>query len=236
MDFLTGYASDDEILEPQQILLCGICEKNKFNYKCPRCYMLTCSLDCCKQHKVQYSCNGQRDRTSYLSIQQFTESQIQSDFHFLEDVLQSKNRALRVLEDTGTPKENNNNNTKKSKSSNTIAPAVRKLIQACKRRDINLITISSEMTKRLINTSSFHGNIDTIFWRLQVIFINGCEFKMSELFQIDNVVKSNHYFQVRGNIIEYTIPSVKESKTVIEVIDDIFKTDQVIQIDVKYFN
>ena len=31
---------------------CQICNENLKQYKCPRCSCLTCSLQCCKQHKV----------------------------------------------------------------------------------------------------------------------------------------------------------------------------------------
>lgn len=32
--------------------LCKVCLKNEHKYKCPRCEMRTCSLDCSKKHKA----------------------------------------------------------------------------------------------------------------------------------------------------------------------------------------
>lgn len=35
--------------------LCMVCEEAPMQYKCPRCDYLTCSLQCCKQHKAEVS-------------------------------------------------------------------------------------------------------------------------------------------------------------------------------------
>jgi len=42
-------------------------------------------------------CSGVRDRTEFVSTRNFKESDLKNDFHFLEDVLQSKDRAKRTL-------------------------------------------------------------------------------------------------------------------------------------------
>lgn len=42
-------------------------------------------------------CTGIRDRTEYVSSRNFKESHLKSDYHFLEDVLQTKDRAKRTL-------------------------------------------------------------------------------------------------------------------------------------------
>ena len=39
---------------------CHFCS-NTPKYKCPKCQISTCSLKCCKQHKVDFSCDGVRD-------------------------------------------------------------------------------------------------------------------------------------------------------------------------------
>jgi len=82
---------------PQPLKLCEICAINPRQYKCPRCFVMTCSLQCCRKHKIKSSCTGQRDRAAYVSIQGFEEKTLRSDFHFLEDILQSKDSAKRVL-------------------------------------------------------------------------------------------------------------------------------------------
>ena len=42
-------------------------------YRCPRCLMKTCSLPCVKQHKLTYGCSGQRDKTAFVSLVNFTD-------------------------------------------------------------------------------------------------------------------------------------------------------------------
>mmetsp|Transcript_1575 Transcript_1575/g.5675 ORF Transcript_1575/g.5675 Transcript_1575/m.5675 type:complete len:99 (+) Transcript_1575:173-469(+) len=37
---------------------CCVCASNPRKYCCPRCGALTCSLECCSEHKKQQSCTG----------------------------------------------------------------------------------------------------------------------------------------------------------------------------------
>ena len=76
--------------------LCEICQSRPKLYKCPRCSFFTCSLECCKRHKVSMDCNGKRDRTSFISSKDFNDSSLRNDFHFLEDILQIKHTAKRT--------------------------------------------------------------------------------------------------------------------------------------------
>ncbi len=46
---------------------------------------------------LQMDCSGVRDRTEFVSSRNFKEADLKNDFHFLEDVLQSKDRAKRTL-------------------------------------------------------------------------------------------------------------------------------------------
>ena len=78
---------------------CQICQKKTSLYCCPRCSIRTCSLSCCQTHKLQNNCNGKRDRTAFVSLTQFSDSNLQSDFHFLEDVLTVSERVKRLGRD-----------------------------------------------------------------------------------------------------------------------------------------
>lgn len=100
--------------------LCEICDEQDRIYKCPRCGICTCSLKCCITHKKtvshifisffsffsldyinflnQTGCDGKRDKTAYVPIRQFNEGNLKSDYHFLEDVLQSRQCAKRTFE------------------------------------------------------------------------------------------------------------------------------------------
>ena len=37
---------------------CEVCNKSQFKYKCPGCTTKTCSLNCSKQHKIDFKCDG----------------------------------------------------------------------------------------------------------------------------------------------------------------------------------
>lgn len=79
------------------VQFCQVCQIRQRHYKCPRCAVFSCSLECCKKHKVQTECSGRRDRTAYVSISGFTSANLRNDYHFLEDVLQTKDCANRTL-------------------------------------------------------------------------------------------------------------------------------------------
>ncbi|KAI8378490.1 hypothetical protein BD560DRAFT_297507, partial [Blakeslea trispora] len=66
--------------------LCQLCQTHNWIYTCPRCLIHTCSVDCVKQHKQNSECSGVRDKTSYVSLQKYTESNMMSDYTYLEDV------------------------------------------------------------------------------------------------------------------------------------------------------
>ena len=49
-----GAIEDDSALAVDKASsLCMVCEDAPKQYKCPRCDYFTCSLICCKQHKVE---------------------------------------------------------------------------------------------------------------------------------------------------------------------------------------
>jgi hypothetical protein len=67
-----------EPLVKRKPMLCQQCHLQPFKYRCPRCDCHTCSLACSQQHKKDTGCNGQRDRTKYVSMKQFDVNQLAS--------------------------------------------------------------------------------------------------------------------------------------------------------------
>ncbi|XP_003744671.1 box C/D snoRNA protein 1 [Galendromus occidentalis] len=63
---------------------CSICQKSA-KYRCPRCALRTCSVDCVRSHKEASGCSGLRDRTAYVPLSKFTEMDLQSDYRLLEE-------------------------------------------------------------------------------------------------------------------------------------------------------
>eukprot|EP00984_Skeletonema_dohrnii_P005943 scaffold2111_cov117-Skeletonema_dohrnii-CCMP3373.AAC.2 len=83
---------------------CQVCNEEIAIYCCPRCHMRTCSLECCRKHKTkdestgELVCNGQRDRTKFCSLKGFTDAQLASDYHFLEDVMSTSSSSKRLYQ------------------------------------------------------------------------------------------------------------------------------------------
>ncbi|XP_006205990.2 box C/D snoRNA protein 1 [Vicugna pacos] len=74
---------------------CETCGTEEAKYRCPRCMRYSCSLPCVKKHKAELTCNGVRDKTAYVSIQEFTEMNLLSDYRFLEDVARTADHISR---------------------------------------------------------------------------------------------------------------------------------------------
>ena len=76
MEIKAGAMEDEEDTVPFLFLLrlgqCQQCCTREAKYKCPRCDAKSCCLDCVRAHKKATECNGQRDRTAYKSLSQFT--------------------------------------------------------------------------------------------------------------------------------------------------------------------
>jgi len=70
---------------PEKSKLCWSCQKPAL-YKCPRCEVRTCSAKCVKRHKETLKCNGIRCKTEYVPKERYTESNMLSDYRFLEEV------------------------------------------------------------------------------------------------------------------------------------------------------
>lgn len=77
---------------------CEVCNQSTSLYRCPRCLTTTCSLQCCVEHKLKKGCNGKRNRAAYCAIENFTDSQLASDYHFLEDVLNVTQSGQRLFQ------------------------------------------------------------------------------------------------------------------------------------------
>ena len=81
--------------------VCSVCKLEIAVYSCPRCKTRTCSLECCLSHKREQNCNGKRDRTAYISKEEFSSNSqhLMSDYNFLEDALLVNRRAKRLMEE-----------------------------------------------------------------------------------------------------------------------------------------
>ena len=74
---------------------CSQCHVGAHKYRCPACDIRTCSLGCTKAHKQATGCTGKRSRTDMVTLSDFTERQLLSDYKFLEEAARLNDVAQR---------------------------------------------------------------------------------------------------------------------------------------------
>ncbi|KAM6168366.1 box C/D snoRNA protein 1 isoform 1-T1 [Erethizon dorsatum] len=133
---------------------CETCGTEEAKYKCPRCMRYSCSLPCVKKHKAELTCNGVRDKTAYVSIQQFTEMNLLSDYRFLEDVART---ADHISRDALLKKPISNKHTYFMKN-------------RARRQGINLKLLPNGFTKRKENSTFFDKRKQQFRWHVKLQF------------------------------------------------------------------
>lgn len=93
--------STERATREKTVSACQECKKATALYQCPSCSTRTCSLACCNSHKRRTKCTGKRNRTNYLPLAHMNDQTMQSDYHFLEDVLCQVNGGRRLLKSVG---------------------------------------------------------------------------------------------------------------------------------------
>ncbi|KAI7871543.1 hypothetical protein BDF14DRAFT_1683074, partial [Spinellus fusiger] len=61
---------------------CEQCNQQPWKYKCPSCFLKTCSLPCVKQHRIDKECSGERSKTHYVSLKTYNESTMMSGKYY----------------------------------------------------------------------------------------------------------------------------------------------------------
>lgn len=69
----TAIVPEDSVSVPES-KLCQECKKSEWKYKCPRCDLRSCGLDCVKAHKARTGCSGKRDRTAFVPLAEFCDN------------------------------------------------------------------------------------------------------------------------------------------------------------------
>ncbi|KAK9404093.1 box C/D snoRNA protein 1 [Crotalus adamanteus] len=133
---------------------CEFCNTEAAKYRCPRCMKYSCSLACVKKHKALYSCNGVREKAAFVSVNEFSNLTLLSDYRFLEDVGRMTDRAAR---DTISHKP----------KSNRFVNFLRNRARRCK---ICLQTLPIGFTKRRENSTFYSNKEQKFYWHLKLIF------------------------------------------------------------------
>ncbi|XP_037682667.1 box C/D snoRNA protein 1 [Choloepus didactylus] len=133
---------------------CETCGTEEAKYRCPRCMRYSCSLPCVKKHKAELICNGVRDKTAFVSIQQFTEMNLLSDYRFLEDVART---ADHISRDPFLKRPIRNKHTYFMKN-------------RARRQGIDLKLLPNGFTKRKENSTFFDKKKQQFCWHVKLLF------------------------------------------------------------------
>eukprot|EP00551_Chaetoceros_affinis_P007762 CAMPEP_0203669096 /NCGR_PEP_ID=MMETSP0090-20130426/5558_1 /ASSEMBLY_ACC=CAM_ASM_001088 /TAXON_ID=426623 /ORGANISM="Chaetoceros affinis, Strain CCMP159" /LENGTH=250 /DNA_ID=CAMNT_0050533695 /DNA_START=45 /DNA_END=794 /DNA_ORIENTATION=- len=80
---------------------CSVCNDKTAIYRCPGCFIRTCSLSCCLSHKEKSGCDGKRNRVGFVPLHRYNDSTLSSDYHFLEDILTKSEHGKRLIKEVG---------------------------------------------------------------------------------------------------------------------------------------
>lgn len=133
---------------------CGVCGSEEAKYRCPACLTHSCSLPCVKKHKDVSGCSGVRNKTAFVTLSQFDEMALLSDYRFLEDTGRFADGATRdnLIQAPRT--------TLKSK----------KLASNARKMNITLRFLPVTFTKSRENSTFFFTKEKRFLWHLKLIF------------------------------------------------------------------
>ncbi|XP_054835217.1 box C/D snoRNA protein 1 isoform X2 [Eublepharis macularius] len=149
-----GREAVEAVKRKMSLKRCEICNEGEAKYRCPRCMKYSCSLVCVKQHKTTYNCNGVREKTAFVSVNQFSDLNLLSDYRFLEDVGRMADRASR---DGALHRPTRNK-------------FVNFLRNRAQRYKIRLKTLPVGFTKRQENSTYFSNKEKKFYWHLKLVF------------------------------------------------------------------
>ncbi|XP_033728585.1 box C/D snoRNA protein 1-like [Pecten maximus] len=133
---------------------CEICSANEAKYKCPGCLAQTCSLPCVKRHKAEMGCNGQRKKTEFVAVKEYSDRNLLNDYRFLEET----NRKIDSTQRDRLKQRSNKPNF------------LMKLVKEARKREIKLKIMPYPMAKRKHNLTMYQHKLQTILWNVQWLF------------------------------------------------------------------
>jgi hypothetical protein len=138
---------------------CSMCHQNPIKYTCPRCSTRTCSLSCCLNHKKTLNCNGQRDKTSFKSLNAMNDLDILSDYRFMEDV----NRKVEI-----SKRDQFSNHMKTFNESTRFQKLIQNKLKTL--RSIQILYLPRLSTRHKQNQMWFDKKSNEIFWHIECRF------------------------------------------------------------------
>ncbi|CAO3630937.1 unnamed protein product [Cunninghamella blakesleeana] len=136
--------------------ICQVCQSQASKYKCPRCQLRTCSVNCVKQHKLDQSCSGERNKAEYVPLKQYNESNMMNDYVYLEDVSRQSDNLTRQR--STDPQFIKMDQKKKA------------IIKNARQAGIVYDMLPSGMSKHKLNRTNYSIKCRQIFWTIEFVF------------------------------------------------------------------
>ena len=177
-----------------------------------------------------------REKTPFVAINNFDCSTMRNDFHFLEDVLQAKVTAKRLLINSvnggeGSKRTKRGSGRRGDASPQQLAgyPAhVQKLHDACKERATTVLFVPNGMTKRGKNTSYYRIKEGVVEWRVHLVFVIGSAYEMIDLFQAALDVTAppgsdnNGALRCENSLLGISVDCISEQTSIRDLLDKLF--------------
>ncbi|KAI8390914.1 uncharacterized protein BYT42DRAFT_554878 [Radiomyces spectabilis] len=190
---------------------CEICHLHAWKYRCPRCSMRTCSLDCVKAHKKENNCSGERSKTHFVPRKEYDYRTMMSDYVYLEDMARQS--------DTFTRERTTSNRNSKSKDAK-----LRLLVRQARQLGILYDVLPAGMSRRKQSQTIYSQNSKQLFWTVECFFCHSDhqervlehsishrkslrEFLNNLLF-VENPVGGGSYGAIRHQLRDFTLANM----------------------------
>ncbi|CAL2045165.1 unnamed protein product [Caenorhabditis brenneri] len=159
--------NSDVTVDPK---LCRVCLKNEHKYRCPRCDLRSCSLDCSKRHKEEKDCDGVRQ--PFIKVEKLSQYDSRKSIEDQKFMYSMKEKVGLGAEQTALPGSEVTHSDGEDKTLDpnalrysTNSPTERYLINAARFRHIWL-----GFTDLQDNESRHEQHSDTVFWNMKISF------------------------------------------------------------------
>jgi hypothetical protein len=145
---------------PVLTTLCPICYTNPPKYRCPRCSMRTCSMECSKAHKIRAACSGTRDPAKYIPRKEMKASTIDMDYQFLKSVRKTQESGEKKIEKAAKGPSRNKRLLKRAHKRELA-------VKYAARQKIWVRRLPVWMERAKTNQTEWDGNTKSILWTVE---------------------------------------------------------------------
>ena len=181
---------------------CRMCLEKEYKYKCPKCSIVTCSVQCVNLHKTLKSCNGLKPKFHNKKLTELSELDLKSDIKFLSSIINdSNNIGKQIFELT----EDDNKRFKEKKQKN--------FGKLCKKfRSVEIIKCPVNLSKFNENKSYCDSKNQKFYWTVKLVFLEVENGTIRHLFEVLREAP----FDDSINTLDMIVNSIKDNLTHLE--------------------